>query len=251
MARADLSTPRGQRFGVGLLVGILHLLAVLALVRAFAPDFTARVADEVVSAFTVTVTTPPSPTPTPQPSPAQRAPDPAGAAGEAGRKATPRDVAAPKARIVIASRPVPQVAGTGAADSSGARDTGSGTGAGGQGSGTGSGASGSGQGGGGAAKAVKISGDINSTRDYPKKTREQRLGDYVIIALTVGTDGKVKGCRVHRPSRDAEADRITCQLATSRFRFRPATDAAGNPVESIYGWRQRWFAPTAGASDAD
>lgn len=232
-----------MRLGVVLLVALLHLAAVLALVRAFAPDFTTRVAEEVVAAFTVTVTTPPPPVPAPTPSPAPRAPDAAGAAGEAGRKATPRDASAPQARIVIVTRPVPQVAGTGAANSSGARDSGSGTGAGGQGSDTGSGASGRGQGGGGAAKAVKISGDINATRDYPEKSREQRLGDYVIVALTIGDDGKVRACRIHRPSRDPEADRITCQLATSRFRFRPATDAAGNPVESIYGWQQRWFPP--------
>jgi protein TonB len=65
----------------------------------------------------------------------------------------------------------------------------------------------------------------------------------VAVALTVGTDGRVVGCRVLRPSRDPEADRITCALATARFRFRPARDATGNPVESVYGWQQRWFTP--------
>ena len=100
------------------------------------------------------------------------------------------------------------------------------------------------RGGGGAGKAVKIAGDINSARDYPPATREQRLGDYVIVALTVGTDGRVSNCRIHRPSKDPQSDQITCRLATERFRFRPATDAAGNPVESVYGWRQRWFAPS-------
>ena len=50
-----------------------------------------------------------------------------------------------------------------------------------------------------------------------------------------------QGCRIHRASPDPEADRITCQLATERFRFKPATDAAGNPVVSTFGWQQRWF----------
>jgi len=48
---------------------------------------------------------------------------------------------------------------------------------------------------------------------------------------------------IHKPSPDAEADAITCRLARERFRFRPATDRAGNPIESEFGWQQRWFAP--------
>lgn len=247
MTRADLSAPRRARFGVAAVVLLLHLVAVLALVRAFAPDFTDRVAEQVLDAVTVTITAPPSP----PPSAAPPAPEPAGAEGEAGRKATPREAAAPPPKIRFETVDAPPVAGKGADNASGARDAGSGTGAGGQGSGTGAGGQGSGAGG-GAAKAVKIAGDINSTRDYPAKSRELRLGDHVIVALRVGTDGRVKGCRVVRPSRDADADAITCRLATDRFRFRPATDANGEPAESEFGWRQRWYdpRPKAAASEA-
>ncbi|MBC2666879.1 TonB family protein, partial [Novosphingobium flavum] len=132
---------------------------------------------------------------------------------------------------------------TGAADRSGARDAGAGTGAGGAGTGPGSGGAGSGSGSGGGAKAVKIAGEINSARDYPAASRDLRIGGNVIVALTVGTDGRVSACRVVRASRDSEADAITCRLATERFRFRPASDGAGNPVVSVYGWQQRWFYP--------
>ena len=59
--------------------------------------------------------------------------------------------------------------------------------------------------------------------------------------MTVGTDGRASNCRVTEPSPDPEADRITCRLAVERFRFKPATDAIGNPVPATYGWRQRWF----------
>jgi protein TonB len=75
------------------------------------------------------------------------------------------------------------------------------------------------------------------------RTRALRLGSSVIVVLTVGTDGRVRACRVHQPSPDAEADSITCRLAIQRFRFRPATDRAGNPIESEYGWQQRFFVP--------
>jgi protein TonB len=109
--------------------------------------------------------------------------------------------------VVVRKQLAPLVTSTGNQVVSGARETGEGTGAGGQGSGTGSGAGGQGQGAGGASKPVKIAGDINSARDYPRATRDLRIGDYVIVALTVGTDGRVQDCRIHRPSRDAEADR--------------------------------------------
>ena len=236
---ADLSAPRHTRLGVIGLVALLHILAVFALIRAFAPDFSQQVTQSVVSAFTVTVTAP-EPTPTPPPA---KAPEPAGKAAPIGKKATPRATAAPKARIAISPSPAPAVAGKGSDDSSGARDRGTGSGAGGLGNGTGSGNGGNGSGGGATAKAVKIAGDINSTRDYPADSRELRLGHEVIVYMTVGTDGRARNCRVQKPSPDPRADTITCTLAEQRFRFRPAVDAAGNPVEAIYGWRQRWFHP--------
>ncbi|MBC2668399.1 TonB family protein [Novosphingobium piscinae] len=236
----DLSAPRRVRLGVALVVAALHGLAVVALIRAFAPDLAGRAVDAVVSTFAVAAPTPATPSPSPRPPP--RSVAAAGSAGAAGRRAVPRAVAAPPPRIRV-PRPAsaPPVAASGSAEISGARDTGSGTGAGAAGGGTGQGGSGMGQGGGQAA--VKIAGEINSARDYPIASRDLRIGDHVIVALTVGTDGRVSACRVVRPSRDREADAITCRLAQSRFRFRPATDAAGQPVASTYGWRQRWFYP--------
>ncbi len=219
------------------LVVVLHVTLFMALIYGFAPDFSAKVAEQVLSTFTVTVTTPPPPPP-----PAKE-PEKSGAAAEIGKKAKPKEAAAPRPKIAIAKKSAPPVAGTGNDNSSGARDTGEGTGAGGQGSGTGSGNGGSGQGGGAVTKVVKIEGDINSARDYPRETRDARIGDSVTIVLTVGADGRVKNCRIHRASKDAEANRITCRLATERFRFRPATNAGGDPVESVFGWQQRWFYP--------
>lgn len=238
MARADLSTSPRTRIRVVVVVTLLHIAAITGLIRVFTPDLPQTVVRTVVAAFTVSVET----VPDSDPGSAKAAAEEEGVAAPAGKKAKPRETAAPKPKVAIAEQDAPSVASTGDQDSSGARDAGEGTGAAGEGAGTGSGNSGIGQGGGG-TKAVKISGDINSAKDYPKETRDLRIGDHVIVALTVGTDGRVKNCRIHRPSRDAQADEITCDLATKRFRFRPATDAAGNPVESIFGWKQRWFYP--------
>jgi protein TonB len=238
MSDADLRAPRPVRLAALVAVAVLHVAVALLLVRAFAPGFTAEVTRQVVSTFAVTITAPePSPSPAPAPAKAAAAAS-AGAAGAAGDKARPREVAAPRPKLALAKPPAPPVAGTGTEDRAGAV-AGAGTGAGGAGAGTGSGGTGSGTGGG--TRPVKIAGDINSARDYPIASREQRLGDHVVIWLTVGTDGRATACKVARASRDPAADAITCRLALERFRFRPALDANGAPFVATYAWRQRWF----------
>jgi protein TonB len=228
---------RRIRWGTLILVALLHLAALVGLVRVFAPDFTARLVEDATSLVTVTISAPPEPEPLPSPQPE---PD-AGAAGEEGRKATPREVTAPPVPVPR-PQPAPRAASTGAANSSGAREQGAGTGARGEGEGTGSGGVGNGQGG-GARPLELISGRIDNARDYPTPPggRQVRRGHDVVIELTVGTDGRVTACRVTDPSPDPQADAITCRLATERFLFRPRLDANGQPVTGIYRWRQRWF----------
>lgn len=235
--RADLKEPVRTRWLVAALVAMIHVSVVLALIQAFAFDLAGKVTESLVATFDVGPAPSPSPTPTPPP----RQPDEAGAAGEEGKQAVPREVAAPQPLIPLATQAAPPVAGSGTADSAGARDQGAGTGAGGQGNGTGTGGSGSGQGGGLARKFVQIAGTIDSAKDYPKATRDVRIGKSVLIVFTVGTDGRVHNCRVREPSGDAQSDAITCRLAEERFRFRPSLDDQGNPIEATYGWRQRWF----------
>jgi protein TonB len=234
---------RKPRWGLLLLVGLFHLAAFAGLLRAFAPDLSQAVLDRATSLITVTVTAPPDPPPAPEPEIApQPAPADEGAAGAEAPEAVAREVAAPPVPLPRPSV-APRAASTGTANQSGAGDRGAGTGAGGPGDGTGSGRAGQGQGGQPVTRPEKIAGDINDARDYPVPPggREARRGSQVIVHMTVGTDGRARDCRVVEPSRDPEADRITCRLAEDRFRFRPATDAAGKPVEAVYGWRQRWF----------
>jgi protein TonB len=236
----ELKPPGRTRFGAAVLAAGLHVIVIAALVHAFASQVETRVLGPVVQAFDVTVTMP-----SPPPARARAAaPKREGAAAAAGRKARPRETAAPVPKIVLSPTRAPALPDTGSADTAGAGAAGEGTGAGGAGSGTGAGGTGSGAGGGGGAKAVKIAGDIVSARDYPRATRSLRLGRSVTVALTVGIDGQVKSCHIVQPSGDPEADRITCRLATGRFRFRPARDVTGRPIESVYGWQQRWFMPT-------
>lgn len=222
----------------------LHVLGIYALARAFAPAAVSSVERAVLSTVTVTVETkdfvpPPDPEPEPEAEPE------AGAAAPAAPKAVPRAVVAPQPPVVVKpAPPAPRASSSGAQNSSGAREEGPGTGAGGAGSGTGSGANGAGQGGGGIAVPPRhIGGGINNARDYPAPPggREARAGTEVVVKVTVGVDGRASNCSVFRPSPDAEADRITCRLVVERLRFRPAEDAAGDPVAAPFYWRQRWF----------
>lgn len=231
--------PRRPRPAALAAIVLLHLLAIYALARAFAPQQTASVERAVLSAVTVTVETKqyePPPPPEPEPD--------SGAAGEEGRKAVPRPVVAPVPAVTVKpAPPAPRASSTGTDNSSGARDAGTGTGAGGTGTGTGSGAGGTGQGGGIATKPEWIGGAINNARDYPRPAggRQARIGSEVVVKVTVGIDGRASGCSVYKPSPDPEADAITCRLVEQRLRFRPATDASGKPVAADFYWRQRWF----------
>jgi len=221
------------RWGTLALVALLHLAALIGLVRVFAPDFTASVVERATLLATVTIAAPP------HPEVAAGADPHMGAAGAEAPQAVAREVAAPEAPLLRPS-PAPRVASPGDESFSGANDRG--TGAGGEGAGPGSGGAGTASGG-GARPLELVSGRIDDARDYPIPPggRRIRRGHDVVIELTVGTDGRVSACRVTDPSPDPEADAITCRLATERFVFRPRLNAAGEPVAGTYRWRQRWF----------
>ncbi|TAD77810.1 MAG: hypothetical protein EAY70_07855 [Sphingomonadales bacterium] len=230
-----------RRLSWPLVAGIvlLHLAALYGLARALAPDFTAIVEREVVSAFSIAAPPPPAPPP-----PENRSEPDEGAQGDPGRAAVAQPVPSqpPKVRVKR-DPPLPRAASTGTASLSGAAAAGEGTGAAGSGFGTGSGNAGNGRGGIAVSKPVHISGSIDNARDFPVPPggRAARRGTQVIVRVVVGTDGRARDCSVYRASPDAEADRITCRLVESRLGFRPATDASGNPVAAPFFWRQQWF----------
>lgn len=231
MEQGKNSAPSRSRPRWGTLALVLagHLVVGAGLIRAFAPQFPAQAIEAVGSLVTVTITAPPEPTPTPSAQPDS------GAAGEEERKAT-----APEVRIPVRPTPIPRASATGAS-ASGTRDEGAGEGAGGEGSG--SGAGGSGQGSGAATKPVLISGAIDDARAYPvpEGGREARIGKTVIVALTVGTNGRPTACRIYRSSGLPETDAVTCRLAVDRLRFRPATNPRGEAVVGTFYWQQRFF----------
>jgi protein TonB len=79
-------------------------------------------------------------------------------------------------------------------------------------------------------ESEQIAGEILPS-DYPKGLGKAGIGGHVGIDFTVGVTGRVTRCRVTRSSGVPQLDDLTCRLIVERFRFRPATDAAGRPVE--------------------
>lgn len=196
-----------------------------------------RKVSEAISAVAIPAPPPPEPA-VPQSAPSDAA---SGKASAASQHAKAAPVAAPKPKLPpiippITAAPLP---GQGKDASAGATpNPGAGSGAGGRGEGTGAGGSGSGTGGG--RKAAWQSGTIRD-RDYPAAASRARVGGEVEVRFTIQPTGRVTGCRVTRSSGDAALDTTTCRLIEERFRFKPATNAAGDVVASTYGWRQNWW----------
>jgi periplasmic protein TonB len=228
--------PRRLRWPLVAGLVVLHAAALYVLARAFAPDMTQSVEQQVLSAFTITEPAPPPPE--------NRSEPDEGAQGAPAREAVAKPVAAevPQRRLKE-DVALPRASSTGTATKSGGAASGEGTGAAGTGSGTGSGNAGSGRGRVAVSKPVHISGKIDNARDFPVPPggREARRGTQVIVRVTVTPEGRARDCAIIRPSPDAEADRITCRLIETRLGFRPAMDANGNPVAAPFYWRQQWF----------
>jgi protein TonB len=83
-----------------------------------------------------------------------------------------------------------------------------------------------------------------STADYPKAAIRRREQGTVWFRVEIGPDGRVTRCAVTRSSGSAALDSTTCRLAARRFRYRPATDAAGHPVSDVKdGLKVDWRLP--------
>lgn len=226
-------TPR--KLAILVAVALIHVGAVIALLRAFDIDI---VPDAVKSIASVTVALPPQPEP---PDEKVEEIEPEGAAAEEAAKAKPVEASAPPVVAPKRQEQVAPVSSTGDETRSGAATDGPGTGGGGPGVGTGRGGEGTGSGGIPYARhAEKIAGEIRS-RDYPRSSARERDGAFVIVHFTVTPQGTTRDCRVARSSGNVEVDRITCRLVVERFRYRPAIDGNGNPTSEKVGWKQWWW----------
>lgn len=89
---------------------------------------------------------------------------------------------------------------------------------------------------------VNLAG-LFSDLDYPAAAVAAREEGPVAFRLDVGPNGRVEGCAITGSSGSAELDSATCRLLTSRARFTPARDSAGNPVQDSVAGRIVWRLP--------
>jgi len=211
------------------------LVVHVALGAAFLAGLVTNVAkrpQDVMRTFDVTLPPPPPPIIEQELSPARGEP------GEAGKKANPTPVVAPKPQIPVPTRsPVlaAPVAGTGSAATAGAALAGSGTGAGGNGNGLGGG----GNGGAGFTPAQKI------TKIPDREYRQLRAlsgsaRGSVGLSIRVGANGVPSNCHIVRSSGNAAVDSLMCQLTLTWVRFRPARDPQGRAIAQDISWFPDW-----------
>ena len=202
----------------------------------------ARVVAADIATFDVAPVPPPLPPPVPVRHAARR---PSGAAAPPHARATPTPVVAPLPEIRLPPPPpliaVAPVAALGTDSAAGAADAGGGTGAGGAGTGRGAGSGGDGTGAGG-TPARLIRGAITD-RDYPPEARRAGIEGNLTTRYTVGPDGRIDRCYVTVSSGSELLDAATCRLVIARYRFAPARDGRGRPVEDTvyedHGWIMR------------
>ncbi|URD60818.1 energy transducer TonB [Sphingomonas sp. KRR8] len=241
-------TPR-DRAGALAAVVLVQLAILAALIASGRVTLSSGPNTPPIQTFEVRMPAVPHAIPRERPQPKAARPEAEASAVNLRSLATP--VSAPKPVVVLPAAPKVIVSDTpmaGAAPTQGAADQpGPGMGAGGTGAGTGAGdgGNGSGQGGGGgiASGPRQIAGAI-TRRDYPAELRDRDIPyEEVALQYRVGADGYVRGCQVLQSSGSPLLDERTCSLYEQRYRYLPARDASGRPVEitirAIRSWSLR------------
>ena len=228
-------------------IGAATLAALLTAMLGYAlfAGLTVRIVPGVQAALAAFDITPPPSEPPPPPvaeKPA-KAPRREGAAAPPNLTSRATDLVAPRPVVPIVTPPLVTTlrAGPGSEPTSGnAPVLGPGTGSGGTGNGTGSGGAGNGEGGGGGGTAPRQIGGSISKRDYPRDLFAANIQGKVGVLYVVSPEGRVTDCEIEHSSGNAELDDATCDLIIQRFRFRPARDARGQPVESMIEENHTW-----------
>ncbi|WNO54904.1 energy transducer TonB [Stakelama saccharophila] len=242
MGRYQGSAAAGRVRGAVLSIVLSALLGygLIAGLNVSLPQVTSRALD----VFRVSPPPPPPPeNPPAQPRP-KPDPRPEGAASPPNIHSRRTEVTAPEPEIRLDTESLVTVApepGAGKDATAGNADVrGPGTGSGGQGEGTGSGGSGSGAGAGGGTPPRQIGGRLR-TADLPQPVIDAGIGGTVEVLFTIHRDGSVSDCGIRRSSGSRALDVTTCRLIEQRYRFTPARDAAGRPIESKMIKRERWI----------
>lgn len=72
------------------------------------------------------------------------------------------------------------------------------------------------------------------SENYPSRALREEIEGNVGVSVTIGSNGRVSGCRVARSSGSSILDDAACKGMERYARFDPALDAAGNPTTGSY-----------------
>jgi protein TonB len=89
---------------------------------------------------------------------------------------------------------------------------------------------------------ARVVGGQVSDRDYPAAASRGRRGGHTIVLFEVTELGRVSRCRTSHSSGHSDLDARACVIA-ERFRFRPARDAVGQPVQQKFAFPIWWSPP--------
>lgn len=222
------NSPRQQTIAAIAAAALVAAIAAMLILGLRVRQMPARLTSLVAFSFI------PPTEPKPDPPPPTRSHTPRGAQAPANLRgrATPVIVAPnllPAPPVIAAATPAEGSARqTGAADRAGPSQGAGGIG------------DGSGGGGGIATGPRQISGSL-SVEDFPFGLIGPGERASVRLSYVVATDGSVTDCRTERSSGFPEVDAMACRLVEQRFRYRPARNAAGEPVRAGVTETHTWF----------
>lgn len=84
---------------------------------------------------------------------------------------------------------------------------------------------------------------VITSQDYPRRAIDMHEEGTVKYHLTIGTDGRVKDCKVTESSGYRDLDSLTCQLVQRRSHFQPQVGANGVAVEYAVDGDNKWVVP--------
>jgi TonB family protein len=90
------------------------------------------------------------------------------------------------------------------------------------------------------AKPVYKLWQVLSDSDYPDQALREEDAGKASVLLMVDETGKVADCLLQHTSGNASLDAQTCIAFRNRARFKPALDAAGKPLRSVYHQAVSW-----------
>ena len=84
---------------------------------------------------------------------------------------------------------------------------------------------------------------VITSQDYPRRAIDQHEEGTVKYHMTIGTDGRVKDCKVTESSGYRDLDSLTCRLVQQRSRFKPQMGPNGVAVEYPADGDNKWVVP--------